>query len=148
MAQVKTLNGTKLLVQIGDGGGTEVFAEDCLINAERGISFASDTNEVIVPDCAAPDDPAWKEITKDGLSASITGGGLLHTTSTEAWWDWFEGDIAKNCRVNIDTSVADGGGYWQGAFKLTAFELTGARNDKIQVSVTLASNGLIIWEDA
>lgn len=148
MALVQAMNGTKLLVQIGDGGSPETFAADCLINAERGIQFASDTNRQIIPDCDAPDTPAWSTLTKDGLNATVTGGGLLHTTSIPTWEAWFAGDEAKNCRVLVDVAGAVGGGYWAGAFKLTGWELTGNRNEKATVSVTLESDGVVAWTDA
>lgn len=148
MAVVKTMNGTSLLIQISDGASPETFTHDCLINAERGIQFSSDVNEFLVPDCDTPDEPAWKETTKDGLSASITGGGMLHTTSVETWFNWFKDDATKNIRVNVNVSAANGGGYWAGAFHLTAFEIGGNRNEKATVSVTLISNGPITWTDA
>lgn len=148
MAAVKTLNGEKLLVQIGDGASPETFTHDCLINTERGIAFSADTQEFIVPDCAAPEDPAWKVIEKDGLSASISGAGMLHTSSVETWFDWFKDADTKNVRVKIDVAGADGGGYWEGAFHLTGMEITGTRKEKSTVSVTLASSGALTWTDA
>lgn len=149
MALVKTINGQKLLVQIGDGGSpSETFAADCLINTDRGIQFSADANEFIVPDCDDPDAPAWKERTKDGLDATVTGAGMLHTSSVETWFDWFKSADTKNVRVKVDVTGANGGGYWQGAFHLTAFEISGARNEKATASVTLASSGSVVWTDA
>jgi predicted secreted protein len=148
MAPVKTINGQKLLVQIGNGADPEVFAADCLINTERGIQFASDSNDQVVADCDDPDAPAWKERTKDGLDATISGAGMLHTTSIETWFDWFKSADTKNVRVKVDVSAANGGGYWQGAFHLTALEITGNRNEKATVSVTLVSSGALTWTDA
>ena len=146
MATVKYLNGVQLLVQIGDGADPEVFAADCLINADRGISFESETNRQVIPDCDNPDDPAWSVMDKDGLSATITGSGMLHTSSTSEWFDWFNGNAGKNVRVLYNgVSLANGGGHWAGSFKLTSFEVTGARNEKSQVSVTLESDGVVTW---
>ena len=148
MASVATMSGTKLVVQVGDGADPEVFAADCMINSERGISFQADTNEFIVPDCDNPDDPAWKEVVKDGLSATISGSGLLHTTNTETWFNWLKSSATKNCRVVINVLAGVGGGYFSGAFHLTAFEITGNRGEKAQVSVTMVSDGEITWTDA
>lgn len=148
MAPVDSMKGTKLVVQIGDSADPEVFAAECMINSERGISFQSDTNEFITPDCENPDDPAWKEVTKDGLSATVSGAGLLHTTSTEAYFDWMVSDDAKNVRVVVGVLAAKGGGYFEGAFKLTAFEITGTRGDKAQTSQTLVSDGPVTWVGA
>lgn len=149
MPVVKTMNGTQLLVQIGDGAQpTETFAVDCLINTARGIQFQSDTNEFIVPDCDNPDDPAWKEVTKDGLSATITGGGMVHSTSLENFFYWFTSKNTKNVRFRSNLTGANGGGYWQGAFHLTQFEVTGDRNEKAMCSLTLISSGVVTWTDA
>ncbi|MBL4767633.1 MAG: hypothetical protein JKY94_07955 [Rhodobacteraceae bacterium] len=148
MATVDTMNGTKLLIQPGDGADPEVFANDCMINSERGIAFQVDTNEFIVPDCDNPSDPAWKEVTKDGLSATISGSGLLHTTSTEEWFGWLAQEDPRNIRIVIGVDVAKGGGYFEGSFHLVSFEITGNRGEKSQVSLSLVSTGVITWTDA
>jgi len=150
MAQAKTLDGTKLGILLGDGGNPETFTQDCLANTgDRGIEFSSDTNDVIVPDCANPSDPAWKEVMKDGFQAQITGSGVLHTTTSKDWFAWFNSDTAKNCRVElIGVAAADGGGYWEGAFKITSYSVSGSRGDKVQVDFTLVSDGPVTWTDA
>lgn len=149
MTAVKHLNGTQLLVQIGDGQSPETFAHDCLINTDRGIAFASETNRQVIPDCDNPDDPAWSVMNKDGLSATITGAGMLHTSSIADWDDWFNSDDGKNCRVLLNgVTLANGGGHWAGSFKLTGWEVSGTRNEKATVSVTLESDGAVAWVPA
>lgn len=149
MAPVKHLNGKQLLVQIGDGESPEEFAHDCLINTERGISFTSETNRQVIPDCENPDDPAWSVMNKDGLSATITGTGMLHTASVADWDTWFNSDEGKNCRVLLNgVALADGGGHWAGSFKLASWEISGTRNEKATVSVTLESDGAVTWVPA
>ncbi|PSJ64507.1 phage tail tube protein [Kumtagia ephedrae] len=149
MAAIKVMNGEQLLVQIGDGATpTEGFAHDCLINTERGIQFTSTTNDTVVPDCESPELPGWFQRNKDGLSATITGAGKVHTTSLENWWTWYAGDATKNVRVRINVPAADGGGYWQGAFHLTEFQVSGTRKEHADVSVTLMNDGTITWTDA
>lgn len=150
MAPVKAMNGTSVLVQIGDGATpTEAFAHDCLINTDRGIQFASETNRQVLPDCDVPDGTAWSTVTKDSLSATITGSGMLHTASVPDWAAWFDGDDAKNVRVKLNgVAAVNGGGHWAGSFKLTGWEITGTRNEKATVSVTLESDGVVTWVDA
>jgi len=149
MAIVKAMNGTSLLIQIGNGLSPETFAHDCLINTERGISFASETNRQVIPDCDTPDSPAWSVVNKDSFSATITGAGMLHTASVKTWDAWFGSDNGKNVRVLLNgVSLANGGGYWSGSFKLTGWEVTGTRNEKATVSVTLESDGPVTWVDA
>jgi len=149
MAAPKTMSGRQLLVQIGDGGNPEQFAHDCLINTERGIAFNSEANRETIPDCDDPDAPGWSVMNKSGLSATISGAGRLHTASVEAWFNWFNSDDTKNVRVLLNgVSAADGGGYWKGAFKLTAFEVTGPETGRAAVTVTLESDGEVEWVDA
>jgi len=150
MAQAKTLSGVKLGILVGDGGSPETFSSDCLANTgDRGIGFTSDTNDVIVPDCTNPNDPAWKQVMKDGFKAEITGSGVLPTDKNKEWFNWFNSDTGKNCRVEFTgVAGADGGGYWEGQFKLTSYNVSGSRGDLVQVEFTLESNSAITWTDA
>lgn len=149
MALVKAMNGTSLLVQIGDGADPEVFAHDCLINTTRGIQFQSQTNRQTLPDCDAPDALAWQSLSKDGLTATINGEGTLHTVSIKDWAEWFGGNDGKNIRVLLNgVTLANGGGHWAGSFKLTGWQVTGERNQHATASVTLESDGPVTWVDA
>lgn len=146
---VKKIKGRSLLVKIGDGSSPETFTHDCLINTTRGIQFSSETTRSMVPFCDAPDDPSWQDIEVDGLSASISGAGTLHTASAETWFNWFKSGLAKNIRVEYSgVLAADGGGYWQGAFKLTGWNQSGDRRENVTSDVTLESHGEVTWTDA
>lgn len=149
MAPIKLLNGEQLLVQVGDGQTpTEGFAHDCLINTERGIQFSSSTNDTVAPDCNSPELPGWIVRNKDGLSATITGAGKVHVSSLKAWYAWYAGNDTKNVRTRVNAPSADGGGYWQGAYHCTDFQVTGTRKEHADVSVTLMSSGAVAWTDA
>lgn len=143
-----TITGAQLVIQIGDGEASEQFAPDCLINTERGISFKSDTKEFIIVDCDNPSDPGWKEVTKDGLQATIKGAGMVHTNSIKDWFDWYRSPDPKNVRFRNNVTLAKGGGYFFGAFHLIDFEETGDRTDKATFTCTLVSTGVVDWADA
>lgn len=145
---VKAMNGEQLLVQIGDGGSPETFVHDCLINTDRGIQFQSNTTDSLVPFCDEPESPGWLERSKDGLNATISGAGMLHTTSVKDWFLWYKSDDTKTVRVRVNVTGANGGGWWQGEFLLTEFQVTGQRKEKATVSVTLLSSGEVTWTDA
>ncbi|WP_421912730.1 phage tail tube protein [Mesorhizobium sp.] len=141
MTAVPRVTGSKLLVQIGNGANPEVFDHDCLINTKRGVQFSSEKTESIMPDCDNPDDPAWKSVSKDGFQATISGAGMLYAASLGDWWDWYNSDDAKNVRFNVTPA-----GYWQGAFKLTDFEVTADGNkDTATTTVTIVSDGAVVW---
>lgn len=148
MAQAKTMPGSSLFVQVGDGGSPETFAHPCLINAQRGISLSAETADTNVPDCDDPEAIAWVEREKRSLSGQVTGEGVLNTTDTETYFNWLKSDDTKNIRVKLNgITGANGGGYFSGAFHLTAFEVTGTRGEKAQASITMLSSGAIAWTD-
>lgn len=138
MTAIVKLRGTQLYIKVDNGAG--VFAHPCLINTKRGIKFASSTNKSVVPDCDNPEDPAWTETIKDGLSASIDGAGVLdNKIETIQFYDaWFRGKDSKNVQVWLGTV-----GFFQGAFHLTGWEITGDRNDNAEATLSLESDGEI-----
>lgn len=140
MTAITTLRGTQLYIKVGDGATPEVFTHPCLINTQRGISFASSTNKVIVPDCDNPEDPAWSEAIKDALSATISGAGVLdNKIGTITFYDaWFRDTDSRNVQVWLGTL-----GHWPGAFHLTGWEVTGDRNNNAEATLTLESDGPI-----
>ena len=143
MAAVKHARGVKLLLKVGDGASPEVFSTFCSINAARGISFTSTTTDFNLPDCDDPEQIAWVVREKDGLSASVTGAGVLNTPDVEGFFDWLASPDSKNCKVVVDVPAVDGGIVFSGAFHLTDFEITGDRGGKMECSITLASDGEI-----
>lgn len=141
MATVKHARGVKLLLKVGNGGTPEVFAAYCSINAARGITFSSTTNEFQEIDCDNPDQVAWMVREKTALSVAVSGAGMLNTPDLEAFFDWWKDETAKNCQIVVDVPDADGGLIFEGAFHLTEFGVTGDRGSKMEVSLSLASDG-------
>lgn len=140
--------GGQILVKIGDGGDPEVFASDCLINTEKGIDFSSDASDFVVPDCANPTAPGFKQSLIDGLLAAINGGGKMYTPSVKNWFAWFKSGAAKNIRYEIVVPGADGGGYFEMKAKLTSFSISAQHKQVSEVNVSLSSDGEINWVDA
>jgi hypothetical protein len=138
MAQPTTIRGSQLLIKVGDGASPEVFAHPCLINTERGIQFQSQGSDVVVPDCDNPEDPAWLEHVKDGMSATITGAGTLNVTDVADFDTWFRSADAQNVQVWLGAH-----GHWQAAFHLTEFQVTGTRAEKAQCTISLRSEGIV-----
>lgn len=145
MATMQQMNGEKLVVQVGDGGSPETFEHKCMINTDRGIQFSSDTSDNLAVDCANPSNPAWVEREKDGLSATINGAGKVHTPNLQFFFDWWKGGDPKTVRVKADVGASAGGGYWQGKFHLTEFEITGTRKERSDFTCSLASTGELTW---
>jgi predicted secreted protein len=144
MAKPTTLSAAKLSIWVGDGASPEVFAAPCGLTT-RGINFSKNTNEVSVPDCDDPDAPAWVERVARDLQAGVTGSGVLALEALDTWWNFFKNPDAQNCRIVLDDAAA---GRWNGAFQCTGFNVTGSLGDKVQVELTLASDGEVTWTDA
>lgn len=145
MAEPATLRGDQLLIKVGDGADPEVFTHPCLINTTRGISFTTDSNTVIVPDCANPSDPAWSKVIKASMSATVTGAGTLDLASVETYFNLLKSPNAKNLQVVVGVLADTTGGYFAGAFQLTDFEITGERGGLAEVSITLQSDGAVTF---
>lgn len=146
MAQPHTYRFGHLLIELGNGGNPETFSAPCGLTSKsfNGQAATSDTN---VPDCDDPDAPAWLERDVTSLSRDITGSGVLAEESLETWDDWFQSADPKNVQVSL-TDGDDGTRTWSGSYILSGFEITGQFGDKIQVNVTMLSNGEVTREDS
>jgi predicted secreted protein len=140
---ISTIKGTQLKIEIGDGATPEGFEHPCLVNAKRGFKLEVSTNKIVVPDCDNPDDPAWQEVIKDVLGASIDGAGKLDTADVADYHAWLTSKDPKNIRVRLGTT-----GYWAGAFHLTTFEVTGDRGQLAECAITLESTGAVTFTPA
>jgi predicted secreted protein len=145
VAKPTTLSAAKLLIMLGDGASpTEVFAAPCGLTT-KGINFSAASNDITVPDCDDPDAASWSERVISALSGTVSGSGVLAMESLETWRDYFFGGVSKNARVKIDTTLANNGGYFEGAFILTTFNITGEIGNKIQVEIELQNDGPVTW---
>lgn len=140
MAGPSTFQGEELLVQISDGASPEVYSHRCIINTTRAFSRSAQTTQEVVPDCTDPSLPGWVETEVDGLSATITGEGMVDIASLEFFDDWFEAGETKNVKVKVNKS---GGRTYTGAYKLTQFDMSGTRKSKATASITLVSTGAV-----
>ena len=150
MTLAKALKGKSLLIKIGDGATpTEVFAQPCSINSDRGIVFTAETNQTRVPDCDDPELIGWFRREKVAKGATINGAGTLHTLDLEDYFNWFDDEATRNVEVVLNgVAGADGGGKFSGAFHCTGLEVTGTVGEYTQVSLSLESDGAIAWTDA
>lgn len=142
MAKPTTVPYSKFLILIGDGATpTESFTAPCGLNSE-GLDLNATSNDVTVPDCDDPDAPAWLERAVRSMSGKITGSGIMAVESFTLWRDWALSGQPKNARVQLNLP---GLGYYAGSFILTTFTLKAERGDKVQVDITLDSDGQITW---
>jgi hypothetical protein len=143
MAKPTTFRWTKLSIWPGDGGSPEDFTSRVCGLTSKGFTLGGNTSDSVVPDCDDPDAPAWTERVIRSLSSGVTGSGLLANETFAFWRDWALSGDAKNVRIVVDATTP---GYFAGSYVLTNFQLTGNEgNGKMEVSVTLASDGPVTW---
>lgn len=149
MAKAKAINGSKLIIRIDDGSGSN-FVARCSINADREFGFSSSPSEAMIPDCDNPDDPSWIEREIDGLSVQITGSGMLHTLDIDFFWTWFKSGDSRAVQCAVDVPAAEGGGWWYGDAVLSAFTpaRSAGKRDKATFECTILSDGPWDWQDA
>mgnify|MGYP001000705767 CR=1 FL=1 len=147
MAAPTTYSFKKLIIMLGDGGTPEVFAAPCVLTS-RGVNFTKETNDVTVPDCDDPDLPSWTERDVASQAVSISGSGILAAEAHATWRTAYLNTDSINVRVKIDDTLANGGGYYYGKFHLTQFNITGELGNKLQVEISLESDGVVAWQAA
>jgi predicted secreted protein len=147
MAQPTTLNASKLSIWIGSSSSPGAFIAPCGLTT-RGIQLSASTNDITVPDCDDPDAPSWTARVVQALSAGVSGSGILAIEALPTWRLFFMEATSKMCRVVIDgtgLAAALDCGYFEGLFICSALNITGDLGNKIQVEVTMTSDGQLFW---
>lgn len=147
MAYPIVASASKLLLKIGDGASPEVFAAPCGITT-KAFNFSSAVNEVDLVDCANPDAVGWVANEKRNSSLAVSGSGVLDTTVLDTYWDFYRSVDAVTCQLQLNVAAGVGGGYWQGDFHLTGFNVTGTHGEKVQVDLSLINDGEVTWVPA
>lgn len=147
MAQPKVIRGSKFLIMLGNGAGTEVFAAPCALNS-KGINLSADTNDTNIPDCDTPDAATWTGRVISALSAGVSGSGTLALESLATWRTWFLSAASKNIRVKVDVPLADGGGHFAMAAVLTSFNLGANQSEYATIEIEIQSDGGVTWVPA
>lgn len=146
MAAVNFTRGVKLAVLVGDGEDPEGFAPLCTINAERGVSFDGTFRDEVIPDCADPDLMGWVSREAESLSMTVTGGGMNAKEDNSLLWTWWSSGEAKRVRIELQDAVAANEIAWEGMFRLTQFDITGNRGEKVASTMSLSSDGAVTAE--
>lgn len=142
MTKPTTSKFSEFLVQIESADSPGVFAAPCGLTT-KGFNQTANTQETTVPDCDDPDAPAFTERAVDTISAEISGSGVLAKEAHEdVWQPFFVGAISKTCRVYPFGLT---GGYYEGAFVLTNYNNAVQRGQKVNVDITLQSDGEYTW---
>ncbi|WP_375414627.1 phage tail tube protein [uncultured Bradyrhizobium sp.] len=141
MAQPVVLRGTKLLILIGNGASPEVFSQPCGLTT-RSFDLSAATATTLIPDCDNPDAPSWESKDITGLSAAVSGSGVMAVGSFNVWNDWFMSGQAKNVQIKLDDAAL---GHWSGQFILSSLKFGGAQSGKVTADISLVNADAVTW---
>lgn len=131
-----TFKFSEMIISVGDGGSPETFGNPCGLTT-KSFNGQANTNDTNVPDCDDPEAASWLERDVVSLTRDISGSGVLADEFLGTWDDWFVSANSRNARIHI------GDFQWSGAYLLTAFQITANLGNKVEISVTLSSDGEI-----
>lgn len=144
MARPVTMKFGKFFVRLSDGATPPVFAAPCGFT-QKSFSRSKTLSSVNVPDCDNPDAAAWEERDVQSMSATISGSGVLAKEALPVWEAALVSTDSVECEVELE--FPDGtSSVYTGLFHLESFEVTGSQGERVQVSVTMQSDGEIVRE--
>ncbi|MCF3933300.1 phage tail protein [Acuticoccus sp. M5D2P5] len=148
MAAQESIEFSKYLVHLGDGGSPETFSKPCGLKA-RTFSLENTPTETQLLDCEDESKPMSVRRTVSSQSGTISGEGILEPGELQTWRTWSLDGTSRNCRVVLDLPAASGGGHYEGRFVLTRFENVSSKEEGVVTfTAELMSDGPIAWADA
>lgn len=144
MAKPITVKFGKFFVRLSDGETPPSFVAPCGFTS-KSFTRNKTLNEVQIPDCDDPDAPAWSARDVASMSATISGSGVLAQAAVPTWEEALASTESIECEVELE--YPDGStDVYTGLFHLESFEVTGALGERVNVSVTMQSDGEIEYE--
>lgn len=143
MAKPITAKFGKFFVRLSNGAVPPVFTAPCGFTS-KGLTRSKTFGEVNIPDCDDPDAPAWVERDVQSMTGSISGDGVLAKTAVPVW----ESALASTDSIaaEIEVEWPDGSSdVWTGNFHVESFEVTATLGERVNVSVSLQSDGPITY---
>ncbi|MDO6587329.1 phage major tail protein, TP901-1 family [Salipiger sp. 1_MG-2023] len=142
--------GRTLLIKIGDGAETEVFATLCGLTT-KSVTLNNGSFDVTTADCTTPGGQLWREVMTGARSFSVSGNGYFEDSATEellraAAFGTGETDTA-DAVANFQIIIPDFGTF-EGAFHIDSMDFGGAQEDGVTYSLSLTSTGYVGWTAA
>lgn len=136
--------GRALLVKIGDGGGTEAFANLCGLNSKT-LTINNSSIDVTTPDCTTPEGALWAESLAGLKSVSVSGDGFFEDSTTEARMNTVA--MQADAKANFQIIVPAFGTY-AGSFRIASLEFGGETEGGVTYSLSLESTGAVTFTAA
>lgn len=141
MAKPVTVRFGKFIVRLSDGATPPVFSAPCGFT-QKSFTRNKTLGETQIPDCDDPDAPAWQARDVQAMSGTISGSGVLAKSALPVWEDAFASEESIECEVEFIYPDGDSDIY-TGRFHLESLETQAAMGERVQISVTLQSDGEI-----
>jgi predicted secreted protein len=136
MAQASTHKFSEFLILVGDGESPEEFDDPCGLTS-RGFQRTANMNDTNIPDCDDPDAPTWLGRDVISYQATLSGAGVVASESKALWEEWWQSGASRNIRIEL------GDDAWEGAFKIAEFNITGERGQRVNMDISLVSDGVV-----
>lgn len=143
MAKPVTASFGSFFVRLSDGASPPAFVAPCGFTS-KGFTRTKTLGEVNVPDCDDPDAPSWLERDVQSMSASVSGQGVLAKSAVAIWEDALASAASVECEVELVYADGDSELY-TGFFHVETFEITGNIGERVNVSVSMQSDGEITY---
>lgn len=136
--------GRALLVKIGDGEASEVFANLCGLNS-KSLTINNNSIDVTTPNCTTPEGVLWTETLAGVKNLSLSGDGFFEDSAAELRANTVA--MAADNKVNMQVVVPDFGTY-AGAFRIDSLEFGGETEGGVTYSLSLSSTGAVSFTPA
>lgn len=133
--------GRSLLVQIGDGGGTEVFTTLCGLTT-KSLTINNEEIDVTTADCTTPGGVMWTEVLDGVKRVSVSGNGFFEDSTQETRANTVAMATPPTANFKI---VVPAFGTFAGSFFLSSLEWGGEVAGGVTYAISLASTGAVTF---
>lgn len=139
MAKPTTVRFGRFLIKLATVAAPTVFVAPCGFTS-KSLVLSKNLEEITIPDCDNPDDPAWVGRDVSSLSASVSGDGVLAEESVEVWLNAFNSTVPVP--VEIELLLSGGASVtWTGNMHLANLTVGGEQGGRVTISVEMQSDG-------
>jgi TP901-1 family phage major tail protein len=136
--------GRAVLLNIGDGAGSEVFSALAGINSKT-LTINNSSIDVTTPDASSPSGALWSASLNGLKQVALSGDGVFLDETAEARLNTVA--MQADPVANFEIVVPDFGTY-AGEFRVTSLEFGGEAVGGVTFSTSLESNGAVTFTAA
>lgn len=140
MASIGQVLGRTLLIQIGDGGGPEIFTNLCGLKT-RSFNLSAGEVDTTIPDCANPGNVVQKTTRPGIANRTFTGSGAyVAGANMSAFMTKVINALPFNAKV-----IVPGLGTFSGSWFVTDFSASGDVEPNMEFSATFTAADVLTF---